>query len=25
MNGTQGGTIAAGTRLCFDGGLWEVT
>ncbi len=25
MNGTPGGTITVGTRLCFDGGLWEVT
>jgi hypothetical protein len=25
MNGTPGGTITVGTRLFFDGGLWEVT
>ena len=25
MNGTTGGTITVGTRLSFDGGLWEVT
>ncbi|HEX6527207.1 MAG TPA: hypothetical protein VF070_45440 [Streptosporangiaceae bacterium] len=25
MNGTPGGVITVGTRLCFDGGLWEVT
>jgi hypothetical protein len=25
MNGTPGGTITVGTRLSFDGGLWEVT
>jgi hypothetical protein len=25
MNGTPGGTITVGTRLCSDGGLWEVT
>ncbi len=25
MNGTPGGTITIGTRLFFDGGLWEVT
>lgn len=25
MNSTPGGIITVGTRLCFDGGLWEVT
>ena len=25
MNSTAGGIIAVGTRLFFDGGLWEVT
>ena len=25
MNSTPGGTITVGTRLCSDGGLWEVT
>ena len=25
MSSAPGGTITVGTRLCFDGGLWEVT